>query len=222
MTEGTLVPNHHADHQGFSGLSGLVAAIAFTRGRDYDATLATRLAGLTAGDRLVDIGCGPGVAARLAASIGAEVVAVDPAAVMLRVGRLANRAKGLRYALGSAQALPVADRWATVVWSLAAVHHWPDIDAALGEVCRVLAPSGRFIAIERQIADGAHGLASHGWTRAQAEAFAVCCEASGLTTNVGEHANGNRGEALSVVALAPPKSGSNPSGSAEAMPNSGC
>jgi ubiquinone/menaquinone biosynthesis C-methylase UbiE len=202
MAEDTLAPNHYANHPGFSGLSGLVAAIAFTRGRDCDATLAIRLAELTAGDRLVDVGSGPGVAARRAASLGAEVVAVDPAAVMLRVGRLANRAKGLRYAHGAAEALPVADGWAGVVWSLATVHHWPDIDAALGEVGRVLAPGGRFVAIERHVANGAHGLASHGWTRAQAEAFAARCEAFGFSGTVGEHADGNRGAALSVVALA--------------------
>src|SRR5438105_14898638 len=122
MAEPTLAPNHHADHPGFSGITGLVAAIAFTRGRDPDATLAIRLAELTIGDRLVDVGSGPGVAARRAASLGAEVVAVDPAAVMLRVGRLANRAKGLRYAHGAAEALPVADGWASVIWSLATVH----------------------------------------------------------------------------------------------------
>ena len=204
MAHDTLVPNHHAHHPGFSGISGLVAAIAFTRGRDRDAELALRLADLHAGDRLVDVGSGPGVAARRAASLGAEVVAVDPAAVMLRVGRLTNRADGLRYALGSADSLPVPDAWATVVWSLAAVHHWPDIDAALAEIRRVLAPGGRFVAIERHVAAGAHGLASHGWTRGQADAFAERCETLGLAASIGEHAEGNRGAALSVVAIAPP------------------
>lgn len=204
MTEQTLAPNHHSDHPGFSGLSGLVAAIAFTHGRQPDAKLAIHLADVIAGDRLVDVGSGPGVAARQAASLGAEVVAVDPAAVMLRVGRIANRAKGLRYNHGAAQALPVTDGWATVVWSLATVHHWPHIDAALGEICRVLAPSGRFVAIERHIADCAHGLASHGWTRAQAESFAAHCEAFGLSATVGDHTNcGNRGSALSMVVLGP-------------------
>jgi ubiquinone/menaquinone biosynthesis C-methylase UbiE len=204
MADDTLAPNHHGDHPGFSGLSGLVAAIAFTRGRDADATLAIRLAKLGAGDRLVDVGSGPGVAARRAASLGADVVAVDPAAVMLRVGRVVNRAKRLRYARGAAQALPVADGWATVVWSLATVHHWPDIDAALTEIRRVLAPGGRFVAIERHVKDGVHGLASHGWTRAQADAFAVRCEDFDLSVTVGEHTEGNRGEALSVVAIAVP------------------
>jgi SAM-dependent methyltransferase len=204
MAEGTLAPNHHAHHPGFSGLTGLVAAVAFTRGRDADAALAIRLAQLTAGDRLVDVGSGPGVAARRAASFGAEAVAVDPSAMMLRVGRLTNRANRLRYAHGSAQALPVVDGWASVVWSIATVHHWPDIDAGLREVRRVLAPDGRFVAIERHVAEGAQGLASHGWTRIQADAFAARCDAFGLSATVAEHADGNRGAALSVVALAAP------------------
>ena len=203
MADPILAPNHHGDHPGFSGFRGLVAAIAFTRGRDGDAALAVRLAALRAGDRLVDVGSGPGVAARRAASLGAEVVAVDPAVVMLRVGRLVNRAKTLRYARGEAQALPVADGWASVVWSLATVHHWPDIDAALAEIGRALMPAGRFVAIERHVADGAHGLASHGWTCAQADAFAARCEAFGFSATVGQHPDGNRGPALSVVAHAP-------------------
>jgi ubiquinone/menaquinone biosynthesis C-methylase UbiE len=203
MAHVTLEPNHHADHPGFSGLGGLIAAVSFTRGRDGDATLAIRLAELTAGDRLVDVGSGPGVAARRAALLGAEVVAVDPAAMMLRVGRFANRAKGLRYAHGEAQALPVAAGWASVVWSLATVHHWPDLDGGLREISRVLMPGGRFVAIERSVADGAHGLASHGWTRAQADAFAVHCETLDFSTTVAEHRDGNRGAALSVVALTP-------------------
>ena len=83
------------------------------------------------------------------------------------------------------------------------MHRRPDIDTALGEVRRVLAPGGRFVAIERHIADGTHGLASHGWTRAQADAFAARCDTFGLPATVGEHADGNRAPALSVVALAP-------------------
>jgi ubiquinone/menaquinone biosynthesis C-methylase UbiE len=48
------------------------------------------------------------------------------------------------------------------------VHHWHDLDAGLAEVRRVLRPSGRFLAIERQVEPGATGLASHGWTAEQA------------------------------------------------------
>ena len=82
------VPNHHADHGGFSGFSGLLAAFRFLSVRDEAARLAIELADLRSGERLVDIGCGPGVAVHTAHELGAEVIGVDPATVMLRVARL--------------------------------------------------------------------------------------------------------------------------------------
>ena len=63
-----------------------------TIGRDGDARLAAELTELTAGDRLVDVGCGPGAAARFAAGRGARVTGVDPAPVMLDVARRLTRA----------------------------------------------------------------------------------------------------------------------------------
>jgi SAM-dependent methyltransferase len=59
-----------------------------------------------------------------------------------------------------------------VAWTLASVHHWPDLEGGLAEVHRVLAPGGRFLAMERCTVPGAQGLASHGWTDHQAELFA--------------------------------------------------
>src|SRR4051812_41068912 len=87
MTDTTSIPNHHAHYAGFSGAAGLVAALSMSVGRDRDARLAARLSGLGPGDVVIDIGCGPGVAARHAASLGAKVIGVDPASVMLRVAR---------------------------------------------------------------------------------------------------------------------------------------
>jgi SAM-dependent methyltransferase len=60
------------------------------------------------------------------------------------------------------------------------VHHWHDLEAGLAEVRRVLAPGGRFVALERRTEVGADGLASHGWTDAQAAAFAEACRAAGF------------------------------------------
>src|SRR3954465_15187474 len=156
-------PNHHRDHPGFAGVRGLVAAVTFTMGRGDDAAVAITLTGTTAGDSVVDIGCGPGVAARRAAGLGATVPGVGPAAVMLRTARLFPRRNGVRYLSGSAEDIPVADDAATVGWSPAAVHHGADIDAGLREVHRVLEPGGRFLALERLTHAGATGVASHGW-----------------------------------------------------------
>ena len=88
MSERISVPNHHADYPGFSGWAGVVAALSMVSGRKSDARLAVALSGATFGDAVVDIGCGPGVAARYAARLGVHVTGVDPARVMLRVARL--------------------------------------------------------------------------------------------------------------------------------------
>src|SRR6266542_222763 len=118
MIEQTSVPNHHAHHAGFSGLAGLVAALSMIVGRDGDARLAARLSGIAPGDVVVDIGCGPGVAARHAARLGASVTGVDPAPVMLRVARvLTRRSEKVRYVKGAAEALPADDGAASVMWS---------------------------------------------------------------------------------------------------------
>lgn len=193
--------NHHADHPGFAGASGLAAALGFLVGRDGDSALASDLARLRAEDRVVDIGCGPGVAARHAAAIGAEVIGVDPAAVMLQVAR--RRKSPVSWRRGSAESIPVDDEWASVAWSLATVHHWADIDRGLGEVRRILQPAGRFVVLERRVDEGATGHASHGWTDAQAESFAVDCRRNGFIDVAQSEHRTERGEILAVVARKP-------------------
>lgn len=174
------VPNHHAHHPGFSGVSGLLTALTMTVGRSDVARLAADLVGLTEGDRLVDVGCGPGSAARFAQRRGATVVGVDPSSVMLDVARTLSVGRRIDWRVGSAEALPVDDGVADVVWSLASVHHWTDIDVGAHEVQRVLALGGRFVAIERQVAPGATGHASHGWQVEQGAAFGDVLTASGF------------------------------------------
>jgi len=204
MNEPTTVPNHHADYPGFSGLAGLSAALSMVAGRDGNARLAAARSGATSGDVVVDIGCGPGAAARYAARLGARVTGVDPAPVMLRVARLlTRRSDNVRYVEGTAEALPVPDDSASAVWAIATVHHWTDLDAALREVSRVLRPGGHFVAIERRTLPGADGLASHGWTDAQADAFADRCRERGLTDVQVEQNTSGRRSTVSVTATAP-------------------
>ena len=205
MTSTTAdAPNHHGHHPGFSGPRGLVAALSMTVGRAGDAQLAARLVALTGNDTVIDVGCGPGAAVRHAANVGANVIGVDPAPVMLRVARLlTRRSPHVRYLRGTAEELPVPDASATAVWSIAAVHHWPDLDAGLHEVTRVLAPDGRFVALERRTQPGARGHASHGWTDAQAGAFAERCRAAGFEHVVVGQDTTSRGRILSVLAAVP-------------------
>ena len=203
----SLPPNHHGDYPGFGGLRGLMAALSFSVGRRPDADLAVRLTSVAAGDRVVDIGCGAGVAMRRAVAAGAaSVIGVDPATVMLRVRRvssiLRSRRGRIRLVEGAAERLPLEDASATVIWSLSTVHHWRDVELGLHEVRRVLLPCGRLLAIERQVEPGASGHASHGWTDAQAERFAAACKSVGFEdVAVARHQTSRR--VLTVLAHAP-------------------
>jgi ubiquinone/menaquinone biosynthesis C-methylase UbiE len=180
MTDASHAPNHHSHYPGFAGIHGLVGALSML-GRESDAVLATRLAQLGPNDTVVDVGCGPGTAARHAARVATSVVGVDPAPIMLRVAKLVpRRGNNLRFVAGTAEALPVGDDTASVLWSIACVHHWHDIDTGLKEANRVLEPGGRFVAIERHTEPGAQGLRSHGWTDDRAAAFAEQCRAHGF------------------------------------------
>jgi ubiquinone/menaquinone biosynthesis C-methylase UbiE len=173
--------NHHADHPGFAGVAGLLCGLLFLAIGRPRARLAVDVASVTATDRVVDVGCGPGVAVRAAVGRGARATGVDPSPVMLRVARAVTRGRdGIDWAEGAAENLPVPTGSATVVWSIATVHHWKDVTKGLAEAHRVLAPGGRILAIERQVAPDATGLASHGWTEQQAESFAAACRTAGF------------------------------------------
>ena len=100
-----------------------------------------------AGERVVDVGCGTGNAALLAAERGARVTGVDPAPRLLEVARAEAAARGLdaTFALGDAAALPLADGEADVVLSAFGVIFASDPGAAAAEMTRVTAPDGRIV-----------------------------------------------------------------------------
>ncbi len=202
-TPSPTVANHHAHHPGFAGPSGLLAALTMARRSDRDA-LVVRLAQLTPQDRVIDLGCGPGGAVRAAAAAGADALGIDPAPVMLRTARLLTRgarARRASFVEGGAEAIPRPDGDATVVWAIATVHHWPEVDGALDEIHRILRPGGRFLAMERRTTPGATGLASHGWTDEQAELFAAMSREHGFGDVSVERHRLDRHEALVVRAV---------------------
>jgi ubiquinone/menaquinone biosynthesis C-methylase UbiE len=188
-----LPVNHHAEHPGFSGVTGAILGLFLLVMGRTNARLAADITGVSDSDRVVDVGCGPGGAVREAARRGARVTGVDPAPVMLRLARIFTRDDGIGWAEGTAENVPLPDGSATVLWSLATVHHWKDVGLGLKEAHRVLAPGGRLLAIERRSQPGATGLASHGWTQQQAESFASQCRATGFgDVAVDRHGDGRR------------------------------
>lgn len=101
-----------------------------------------------AGERVLDVACGTGVVARLAArrvAPGGAVTGVDLNEGMLEVaGRLAlPPGVTIDWRQGSALALPFTDRQFDIVGCLFGLMFFPDRLKALGEMRRVLAPGGR-------------------------------------------------------------------------------
>src|SRR5689334_10537672 len=77
-------------------------------------------AAVAPGERVVDVGCGTGNAALLAAERGARVTGVDPAVRLLGVAREQAAARGLvaDFAEGDAAHLPLGDGEAQAVLSV--------------------------------------------------------------------------------------------------------
>lgn len=163
----------------FAGPLGLVIALSMLVGRGRTSRLVADRASVEPGDHVLDVGCGPGSAAREAARRGAAVTGVDPVPLMLRLGRLLSRGK-VAYLRGTAEAIPMPDESVTAAWAMSSAHHWADVPAGLREVHRVLAPGGRLVITERLTRTGAGGLASHGFTQAQAERFARFAREAGF------------------------------------------
>ncbi len=98
-----------------------------------------------AGERVLDIACGTGNAALLAAARGAGVTGVDASERLLSVARQRAVDSGVSvdFRTGDLHALPVPDASADVVVSVFGLIFAADPEQAIGEVARVLRPDGR-------------------------------------------------------------------------------
>ena len=123
-----------------------VAAEAYDRfmGR-YSRQLSPQLAdlaGLTGGQRVLDVGCGPGaLTAELVTRVGAAAVsAVDPSESFVDAAR--SRNPGVQVVRASADALPFPDRTFDAALAQLVVHFMPDPVAGLAEMARVTRRDG--------------------------------------------------------------------------------
>jgi SAM-dependent methyltransferase len=106
----------------------------------YSAKLAPKLAdlaGVSAGQRVLDVGCGPGaLAAELVSRLGAaSVTAVDPSETFVEAAR--ERLAGVRVERAPAERLPFPDDSFDAAIAQLVVHFMADPIAGLGEMARV-------------------------------------------------------------------------------------
>ena len=106
-------------------------------------------AGLAAGMRVLDVAAGTGLVAREAAALAGDgrlVLGIDPSAGML--AEAARAVPDVRFSLGTAEALPVADGSADFLSMGYALRHVSDLSVTFREFFRVLRPGGTACVLE--------------------------------------------------------------------------
>lgn len=102
------------------------------------------VAGVDAGQRVLDVACGTGNAALAAGRRGARATGVDPAIGLLEIarGRAAKEHLEVEFLGGDADALPVPEASFDVCVSVFGVIFAPDPSVAITEMLRAVRPGG--------------------------------------------------------------------------------
>lgn len=135
---------------------------------------AAQAASLEAGDLVVDIGTGPGRAPLLLHRLRPEleVEGIDVSAEMIQGARataeredsVASGPGVLRYTVADVACLPYPDQSVALVVSSLSLHHWPDPEAGIAEIRRVLRAGGKawLYDVKPQLATTLHQLEDQG------------------------------------------------------------
>lgn len=147
------------------GLLGKIGGRILARTNRICAVWVVDLLGVEPGERVIEIGFGPGVGLELLASAApsAKIAGADVSEEMLRQAATRNKAAiengQIELRLSSAENLPFPDRSFDKALSINSLHIWPDPAAGLREVWRVMKPDGRLaFAFTPQSGQGTEGL----------------------------------------------------------------
>src|SRR5580765_8792385 len=125
-----------------------------------------RLMDLRSGERVLDMGCGSGWAARLLARMVSEgpqgfgqVVGVDISDEMGRQARAASKDfENVMFVVGAAAQIPWEENFFDKVLSVESFYYYPDQERALAELFRVMAPRGRLFILINLYKDNPYSL----------------------------------------------------------------
>lgn len=113
------------------------------------------IAGLSSGERVLDVGCGTGtLAIDVKRQVGREgvVQGIDASEEMIALARKKadSRGVGADFQVAAAQDVPFADATFDVVLCTMVMHHLPrdQREAAIAEMFRVLVPGGRVLIVD--------------------------------------------------------------------------
>lgn len=106
-----------------------------------------QLLGLQAGQRLLDVACGPGMVLRAARERGVEASGVDLSAEAISLAK--ELLPGVDAQVGNAEQLPFEDATFDGITCLGSLERFLDRDRALAEMVRVAKPDARFCFLVR-------------------------------------------------------------------------
>jgi SAM-dependent methyltransferase len=108
------------------------------------APLLIEFAGVGAGERVLDAGCGTGSLTQSIARLteAREIVGIDRSEGFIEYARAQSSNPRVRFELGDTQNLSYPDEWFDRCLSLLVVNHIPDTPKALKEIRRVTKPRG--------------------------------------------------------------------------------
>ncbi|WP_075731651.1 SAM-dependent methyltransferase [Streptomyces acidiscabies] len=129
----------------------------------------------TAGDRLLDVGCGiGGPAATVAAHTGAEVTGVNICGHQVRVARsLHTGTERLTFVEADAMNLPFGAGEFDGVFSIEALCYAPDKRQVYAGIAKVLRPGGAFVGADWFCADGLSEAEYARWVEPMCQGFAI-------------------------------------------------
>lgn len=143
----------------------LIAAKRFAASEEFQkVSKLLKLTNRTTPVRLLDLGCGNGIASYAFAFLGCQVTAVDPDTSddvgLMAADRLRNHLTNgsITTTQATAESLPFPDNAFDVIYERQALHHFSDLLKGLTECIRVLKPGGLFLATREHVVNNSQQL----------------------------------------------------------------